>query len=278
MKIDPMGGQAVIEGVLMRSKNKSAVAVRLSNGKIKIKKDKIKQKNKALNLPFIRGFISMIESLIMGIKALTWSSDQQSEQEEQLTKSQMFLTITFSLLFAVLLFIIAPFFITKWLTTFEGFLFNLMDGIVRIIIFFIYLFSISMMGDIKTVFQYHGAEHMTVHCYEKKQKLIVENVKKYSTYHPRCGTSFIIIVLVISILVFSLVTAESWIIKLISRIILIPVIIGISYEALKLSAKFQNNLFFKILIQPGLWVQRITTNKPTKKQIEVAIAALKSAK
>lgn len=278
--IDPMGGQAVIEGVLMRSKKKYAIAVRTPDDKILLKKGRVKSltRYKLLNFPFIRGFINMIESMILGIKALTWSSNQQTGENEKLTTSQIFFTVLISFLFVVLLFIILPFYATKYLTSFEGFWFNLIDGIIRVLIFFIYLLSISRMKDIRKVFQYHGAEHKTVHAYEKELKLTYNNIKKYTTLHPRCGTSFLIIVLAISILVFSLVTTDSWTIKLLSRIILIPVIIGISYEVLKLSAKFQNNILMKLLIQPGLLVQKITTKEPTKKQIEVAVAALEAAK
>jgi len=176
---------------------------------------------------------------------------------------------------AIFFFIIAPLYITKIITSNRGVLFNLIDGIIRIIIFLLYIFLISFLNDVKRLFQYHGAEHKAVNCYEANKKLTLENAKKFTTIHARCGTSFIIIVLVLSILIFSLVTSESFFIKLISRILLLPVIIGVSYEFLKFSDKYKNNFFVKMLVRPGLWLQKLTTGEPNNKQIMTAINSLR---
>ena len=274
-----IGGQAVIEGVLMRSPKKYAIAVRLPNKKIKVKKKRyigLTKRYKILALPFVRGCISLFEMLILGMKALTWSANEQEEEHEKITTMQLTLSMLFAIAVTIVLFIALPLWLTKFLTTSKGFVFNLIDGIIRVVIFIIYILLISMMDDIKRVFQYHGAEHMTIHCLEAKKALTPKNVKKFTTLHPRCGTSFIIFVLVVAIIVFSFVTDPRWWVKLLSRIILIPVIAGISYEILKLSAKFKSNPICRILIYPGLMIQKITTKKPTKDQIEVAIASLKA--
>lgn len=278
-----IGGQAVIEGVLMRSKNKTAIAVRKSNGKIKIKKEKIKSvsdKYPFLKWPFFRGILNLIEMLVIGIKALTWSADEQVEPEkgEKISSWELFLTFFIATVVTVLLFILLPLYLSKLLIKSSGLLFNLVDGIFRIIIFILYIYLISRMKDIQRVFQYHGAEHKAVHCYEEKKKLNVKNCKKYSTAHLRCGTSFLIIVLIISILVFSLITNKTFLIKFLSRIFLIPVIIGISYEILKILDKYQKNFLIKLIATPGLWVQSLTTKEPDDRQIEVAIKALNGAK
>ena len=274
-----IGGQALIEGVLMRSPDKYAMAVRLPNKKIKVKKKNYKsliKKHKILNLPFIRGIIMLFEMLVLGMKALTWSADQQEDHDEKITTWQLTLSILFAFTVTIVLFILFPLWVTKLVVSSKGFLFNVIDGIVRVIIFIGYILVISLMKDIQRVFQYHGAEHMAIHCLEAKKKLTPNNVKKFTTLHPRCGTSFIIFVLVVSIIVFSLVISESWWVKFAARIILLPVIAGISYELLKISAKYHKNPFWKILIYPGLFIQKITTKKPTKSQIEVAIASLKA--
>jgi uncharacterized protein YqhQ len=185
------------------------------------------------------------------------------------------LTLFVSLGLAVVLFILAPYWLSKFFVETRGVLFNLLDGLFRIIIFVGYVAGISLMKDVRRMFEYHGAEHMAVHCHEAQKKLIPENVRKYSPVHPRCGTSLLMFVIIVSILVFSLIHWPQWYINVPARIILIPLIAGISYELLKLSAKFPNNFLLKILMLPGLWVQKITTRKPHKDQIEVAITALK---
>jgi len=269
-----VGGQAVIEGVMMRNKEKYAVAVRLPDGRIKIRKEKSSFFPKFLNIFFLRGVVGLGYTLYDGVKALIWSGNQNLGNDEKLTKKEVVGTILFSLAASLLLFVIVPFFSAQWIHS-EGALFNILDGIFRIGLFIGYLFVISFMKDVRTLFQYHGAEHKSIYCYEAKQKLTIENVKKFSRFHPRCGTSFIFIVLVLSIVLFSFITGAWWV-KLLGRIALLPVISGIGYELIKLSDKFSKNAFVKMLITPGLWLQRITTNEPSDKQLEVGIHALKA--
>ena len=269
-----VGGQAVVEGVMMRNKEKYAVAVRLKNGNIKIKKEKNTKYPKAFQIFFIRGIVGLFFTLYDGLRALIWSSDQQLEKEEKLTKKEVIGTIVLSFLFAILIFIALPFFGARWVHS-EGLLFDILDGVFRIVLFVGYLLIISLMKDVKVLFQYHGAEHKSIACHEAKKKLTVENVKKYSRFHPRCGTSFIFIVLIISIFLFTFIHG-AWYVKLIGRVLLLPVIAGLGYELIKLSGKYSRNPVVKILVAPGLWLQRITTREPSNKQIEVGIKSLKS--
>ncbi len=277
-----LGGQAVIEGVMMKGKSRYAVSVRMPDRKIKTKTERIKTltKNKVLGTPVIRGIVTLIEMVVIGMKALTWSADQQLEPEkdEKLSGWSVFFTILLSFLFAFLIFKLIPLGITKliFLNRENQFLFNIVDGLIRVIVFFLYIWTISFFRDIRRIFEYHGAEHKTVHCFEAGKKLTVGNVKGFSTRHPRCGTSFILIVLVVSILVFSLVSVKlPFYLLLLYSIPLILPIAGISYELLKLSFRFKDKAFFKILIFPGLLFQRITTREPNNRQIEVAIASAK---
>ena len=274
-----IGGQAVIEGVMMRSPHYLAISVRKPDKTIVTKEEKINSildRYPVLKKPLIRGIVNLFEMLALGIKALTFSVNESSgEDDEKLSRTEIFFTILLSMSMTVVFFIILPLVITRLFIK-TGFLFNVLDGIFRIIIIFIYLLAISLMKDIRIVFQYHGAEHKSVNCYEKKKPLTVEYAKKFSTQHPRCGTSFMIIVMVISIIVFSFITSPTWYIKLISRIILLPIIAGVSYEVLKLSSKYQKNFLLKIFMIPGMWVQRITTKEPTSEQLEVALQSLKN--
>jgi len=276
-----IGGQAVMNGVMMRSPNYYSVAVRSDKGKIIVKREKIKgSKNKFLKLPFVRGIKALIDNLVIGTRALIYSADAGfDKKEEKISTKEIVITLLLSAVLAVGIFVLLPLFLARVFTGLlhyqSGLLFNIIDGVLRIIIFIIYIYLISLMKDVKILFQYHGAEHKSVNCYEHGKKLEIKNIMKYSTEHKRCGTSFLIIVLIISIFVFSVITSDNFLIKLASRIVLIPVIAGVSYEILKLSAKYEHNLFFRILSAPGLWVQKVTTGEPDKKQIEVALAALK---
>ena len=269
-----VGGQAVIEGVMMRNKEKFAVAVRLPDGRIKVKKDKSSKFPKIFQIFFIRGVVGLAYTLADGIKALVWSSNQQLGEEEQLSKKEVIITILFSLLFAILIFVAVPFFSAQYIHS-EGIWFDILDGGFRVILFLGYLGIISLMKDVKTLFKYHGAEHKTIACYEDKKALTVKNVKKYSRFHPRCGTSFLFLVLILSIILFSLISGAWWI-KFLGRIVLLPVIAAIGYELIKLSGKFPNNPIIKVIIAPGLWLQRITTKEPSDKQISVGINSLKA--
>jgi len=269
-----VGGQAVIEGVMMRNKEKFAVAVRTKEGKIKVKKDKSSKFPKFFNFPFVRGVVGLFYTLYDGVKALIWSSNQQLDTEEKLTKKEIIWTIMVSLLFAIGVFVALPFFAAHFIHS-EGVWFDILDGTIRIILFLGYLALISLSKDVKILFQYHGAEHKTIACYEAKKPLTVENAKKYSRFHPRCGTSFLFIVLILSIILFALINGPLWM-KFLGRILLLPVIAGIGYEIIKLSGKYRKNAIVKIFVAPGLWLQRITTKEPSDKQLEVGIESLKA--
>ena len=274
-----VGGQAVIEGVMMKKGPKIAIAVRKPNKKISVKTETlhgIGERVKFLKWPFIRGTVNLFEQLIFGIKALNYSANEAiGEDEEKITKGEFFWTILFAIVVAVGIFIILPLYLTK-VTQTQGILFNVIDGVIRLGLFLLYIFGISFLADVKRLFQYHGAEHMTVHCYEAKKNLTVANVKKYGTAHKRCGTTFLLIVLIVSIFIFSLIISESFWIKLLGRLVLLPVIAGISYELLKLGAKYPKNIILNALSYPGMMVQKMTTRKPDNKQLEVAIKALKA--
>ena len=288
-----IGGQAVIEGVLIRGPSKYVVSVR-KDKKIISKKGIIKKKKyNFLKWPFIRGFINLVEMLVIGIRALMWSAQQAAPKEERIGKNELVLTILFSVVIVIIFFIALPYFLANLIGFTEErspILFNLVDGVIRILIFLIYIIAISFIKDVKILFQYHGAEHKAIHCYENDKELRIENIQKFTTLHPRCGTSFLLIVFIVSIFVFSLLPSiilfhypnflnlNVWFRRGILfpiRILLIPAIAGISYEILKVSDKHQKNLLFKLISLPGLALQKITTKEPNNKQIEVAVYSLK---
>jgi len=269
-----VGGQAVVEGVMMRNKDRFAVAVRAQDKKIKILKKRNTKYPKFFSYFFIRGIIGLFFTMFDGIKALIWSSNQQLEKEEKITNRDIVLTITFSLIFTVLIFIALPFFSARLIHS-EGFLFDLLDGVFRLALFLIYLAGISLMKDVKILFQYHGAEHKVINCYESKQKLNVVNSKHCSRFNPRCGTSFMLLVMIIAVFLFALIQG-GMVVELLGRILLIPVIAGISYELVKLSDRFSNNILVRIVVAPGLLLQRITTKDPSDKQLAVAIKSLEA--
>ena len=275
-----VGGQAVIEGVMMRSPNYWAVAVRKPNGEIEVKDDKLQllsETNGFAKLPVIRGVLMLVSALVLGIKALNFSANIAYDEDEEMSDWTIYATMIFAFAIAIAVFFILPLFITKLMNFKSYVVFNIFDGVIRILFFLLYVYVISFMKDIRRIFEYHGAEHKVIYNYEKNENLSVSDAKKYSTLHPRCGTSFLIIVLVISIFLFSLVPkASPFYIKVLSRIFFIPLIAGISYEMLKLSAKHQDNFFVKLFILPGLWLQKVTTKEPDEKQIEVALEALKA--
>lgn len=287
-----IGGQAVIEGVMIRSKHNIVTAVR-KKGKIIYKKDKIKKKPKFLQLFFIRGIVNLIEMLVIGIKTLNWSASQQTEEEEELSNWAIGVTLIIAFIFAIALFLLLPYILTYLIgirETQNPVWFNVIDGIIKVGILVLYIYLISLLKDIRRVFQYHGAEHKAVFCYEDGKKLTVENAKKYSTLHPRCGTAFLLIVIILGIFLFSFIPIiakarypdiddVSWplrrVILFTARILLLPIIAGFAYEILKFGAKHQNNPIFRALTLPGLWIQKITTKQPSRKQLEVGLAALK---
>lgn len=274
------GGQAIIEGVMMRSPFKYAIAVRKPDKEIILKTGKLRSLSnriKFLKWPIFRGIINLIESLTLGLKALTYSAEQATGEEDKINNVEMFFTILIAFVLFILIFIALPTTIARYLDKYLSSLivYNLFEGILRIGIFLFYLYFISKIKDIKRVFEYHGAEHKVIYTYEAGEELNVDNVKKYSTLHPRCGTSFIFIVLIISILVFSLLGKQTLLLRITYRVIIIPLIAGLSYEILKLSAKNMDKIFIKWLVMPGLWFQKLTTKEPDEAQIEVAIKALK---
>lgn len=272
-----IGGQAVIEGVMMKSSSKMAVAVR-SKGKILKKSFRLGRENKIAKVPFLRGIFELYGQLVLGIRALVWSADVSAGEEgERLSAWELALTFIIAFSAVIIIFIAIPLFLTKLFVNGDTVIFAVIDGFFRLAVFIAYLALIGLMKDMRRLFQYHGAEHKAVYCYESGMKLTPGNAKRFSPLHPRCGTSFLMIVIAISIVVFAFITDTRWWAKLAWRIVLIPVIAGIGYELLKFSSKHQKNIAMSALIKPGLWVQRLTTREPTKKQIEVAIAALKGA-
>lgn len=306
-KIMPVGGQAVIEGVMMRSPKRIATAVRRASGKIEVKVHEYKsliQRKKYLNIPIIRGAITLIEVMILGIKNLQWSADKAMEDLEareikegkrekakkkkpgMSTMSAIF-TISIALIIGISAFFVLPLYLTTEIFDIEkqALPFNLVAGGIRIIFFLLYIWGISFMKDVKRLFEFHGAEHKTVFAFEEKVQLAPEKVQKFSTFHPRCGTSFLVIVMLVSLVFFAIVDTLvmlwlgkiSLLIRLATHLPLIPIMGGISYEALKASARNIDNTFVRALIAPGLGLQRITTSEPDEKQLEVAIAALNTA-
>ncbi|NQU99042.1 DUF1385 domain-containing protein [Candidatus Woesearchaeota archaeon] len=280
-----IGGQAVIEGVLMRAPNHYAVAVRKPNKKISVKTQKyvsVTKRNKFLGFPFIRGIIVLGETVVLGTRALTYSANEAlEEEEEKLTKKELVFTLIVSIVAVLLIFKFLPLLLAhffKKTLELNNFWFNLIDGVIKLGIFLGYLWALSLMKDVQRMFEYHGAEHMAVHCYEAKKDLTVKNVRKYQTTHPRCGTEFLLLVVVISIVFYMFIPLGTgfWM-KYFLRILLLPVIAGVSYEILKVSGVHYNKKIFKIIAAPGMLLQKITTKKPADDQIEVAIKSLEAA-
>ena len=286
-----VGGQAVIEGVMMRVPGAYATAVRDPNGKIHVDRKKfiaLGEKSLIWKQPILRGMAGLYESMKMGMETLHWSADIAMPDEKNKPKSRIsdFFSSLFAIALAISLFMIAPMWLTTNLLTVEkdAILFNLASGFIRIFFFILYLFLISRMNDVKRLFQYHGAEHRVVYNFESGKKISVKNAQLFPTQHPRCGTSFMFIVLLSAIIVFSII--DSFImmftgnITLISRLLfhlpMIPIVAGISYELIKISSR-NDNLFFRILRTPGLWLQNITTRQPDDEMVEVAIHAIEKA-
>lgn len=277
-----VGGQAVIEGVMMRGPEYIATAVRTPSGEITIKKDPVHSlgdKYPILKKPFIRGTIALGESLVYGMKSLSYSAQAAGEEDEQLTNKQMAITMAISVVLAIVFFLIIPTYGAKFIpgVAENPVRLNIVEGILRLTIFLCYIWGISLTSDIRRVFEYHGAEHKTIWTYEAGEELTVENVKKHSRLHPRCGTNFLLIVMVVSIFVFAFLGWPNLIERIVSRIILMPVVAGISYELIRLAGRTENR-FIQIVVKPGLWLQYLTTREPHGDQIEVAIKALEAAK
>lgn len=275
-----VGGQAVIEGVMMRGPELTATAVRDPSGKIQVEVKpvhSISERFPILKKPFIRGTVSLIESLVIGMKSLSYSAKMAGEEDEQLTDKEMAGTIVFALVLASILFIAIPTGAAKLfhVITADPVFLNLMEGFLRLIIFLAYIWGISRMKDIRRVFQYHGAEHKTIHCYEAGLPLTVANVQQFSRLHPRCGTNFLLIVMLVSIFVFAFLGWPSLAERIASRILLLPVVAGISYEIIRLAGHSDNKII-QTAIKPGLWLQYLTTRPPADDMVEVAIESVKA--
>jgi len=275
------GGQAVIEGVMIRGKETVAISVRQPNGQLSVVKQPLASiyKGRLRQIPLIRGVIVLIETLALGTQSLLHSAQVAvaEEGEQRIPTAVLWGTVAVSLALGVALFFMLPLFATRYLIDpyiESALLSNLFEGLIRIGIFVAYLKLISLIPDIKKVFAYHGAEHKVVNAYEAGVPLDVESVKKYSTAHARCGTAFLFIVLIVAILVFALVGQPTLWIRILSRIALIPVIAVISYEIMKFGAGHIDNRVVRVLLAPGLLLQRITTRQPDDSQIEAAISAL----
>lgn len=275
-----IGGQAVIEGVMMRGPKKVATAVRTPDKKIELDirpVNSISDRFPILKKPMLRGCVSLGESLVMGLRSLSYSAQMAGEEDEQLTDKELAGTIVFAFVMAAVLFVAIPTGAAKlfhFITEDPVFL-NLMEGALRLLIFVGYIGAISMMKDIQRVFQYHGAEHKTIACFEAGEALTVENVKKHTRLHKRCGTSFLLIVMLVSIFVFAFLGWPDLWLRILSRVILLPMVAGISYEIIKLSAN-SDNCVLGWAIKPGLWLQYMTTREPDDDMIEVAIESAKA--
>lgn len=281
-----VGGQAVIEGVMMRNGATLATAVRKTNGDIVYKKTTFSDKRtKFSTIPFIRGAVVLFDSLVLGIKELTFSANQSEDnEEEQLSNSEAIMTTIVSLALGIGLFMVLPSLIGSFVFKANRVYSNLLEAVLRLVFFLLYIWIISFSKDVKRVFEYHGAEHKTIYTYENEEELLPENAKKYTTLHPRCGTSFLLIVMLTAIIVFSAVdfilpvptTLIGKIgLKILLRVGLMPLIAGISYEIQRYSSNHLDIWWVKLLASPGLALQKLTTKEPDKSQLEVAIVALK---
>ncbi|WP_265445978.1 DUF1385 domain-containing protein [Acetivibrio straminisolvens] len=298
MHMTSIGGQALIEGLMMIGPKNAAIAIRKPDGEIIVEKRSVPKKGRLAKLPIIRGFVGIFKQMVLGIKALMYSAefvDLEEDGDKEPSKVDKFLdrvlgdklqdvliyiSVVLSLIFSVFLFMVLPNLVASFLpidksTGVGSIIYNVVEGVVRVGLFITYMALTSLMKDIKRVWQYHGAEHKTIHCYENEEELTVENVKKYSTRHPRCGTSFLFTVMIVSILVFSLVGQHGLWINILLRIVLIPLVAGISYEVIKISGRSQSKIA-RIINSPGLMFQAFTTREPDDSQIEVAIEAMKN--
>lgn len=291
MKSSKIGGQAVMEGVMMRNGSRYAVAVRKEDGEIVVKTadyDGVMKNKKLAGLPFVRGVFNFVDSLVLGMKTLTYSAsffmDEEekkeavsSEKKEKRDSLLMGVTMAFSIILAVGLFMVLPYVISSLILRFtdSATLIGLLEGAVRLGLFIGYILLISRMKDIQRVFQYHGAEHKCINCIEHGMELNVENVLKSSKQHKRCGTSFLLLVMLISIVLFLFIRVESPLWRVVIRVLLVPVIAGISYEFIRLAGRSENPLV-ELVSKPGLWMQNLTTREPDASMAEVAIASVEA--
>lgn len=280
-----VGGQAIMEGVLMRSPNFWGMAVRTPSGEMDTRVEPFRSvttKSRLLRLPIVRGAVSLGETLWLGMRALALSTNVALGEEENLSKKEIAFTLLFGLVLAFALFLALPVFGTKGLGALMGtsienpILFNLVEGVIRIAVFVLYLVGITAVSkDIKRFFAYHGAEHKAIKVYERGDELVPENARRLDTSHVRCGTSFVLYVLVLSILAFATLGVEGWLYMLVSRVVVIPIVAGIAFEFIMWSARHQQSGLVKALVWPGLQMQRLTTREPDDGMVEVAMASLK---
>ncbi|MHB1125868.1 MAG: DUF1385 domain-containing protein [Bacillota bacterium] len=275
------GGQAVIEGVMMRGPKNVAIAVRKANGEIVVDNQHVSslaQRFFLFRLPLLRGCLALVETMALGIKALTYSANQAGEgEEEQLSSMEMVVTVVVALVLAVFLFVVVPTAVAHFTGSYlNPFWQNLGEGLLRIVIFLVYVISIGRIGDIQRVFQYHGAEHKVVYTHEAGEELTLENARRFPNLHPRCGTAFLLVVMVLTIFFFSFMTTSNLWWRIGSRVVVLPIVAGLAYEIIKLSGRYHKTPWVRTIIAPGLWLQKLTTREPDNDQIEVALHALKS--
>ena len=292
-----MGGQAVMEGIMMKGEDRTALAVRMSDGSVKVETEQTKKPGKWSKIPLVRGVVSFVDSLVTGTRILMKSAEaledddggeeyEESKFEKWLTEKfgskfvwnmMIYISVIFAIAFSVGVFIVLPTGVVSLMKHFTQSVFwlNFTEGVFRILLFVGYVWAISFMGEIKRVFQYHGAEHKTIHCFENGLKLIPENCQQFPTLHPRCGTSFLMFVFIIAFLLHFLLGWPGMVFRIVSRLLLLPVIAGISYELLKWAGR-SDNIVVKILSLPGLYLQKVTTKEPDDSQLEVAILAIKA--
>ena len=277
-----VGGQAVIEGVMMRGPGVTATAVREPVGTIVVQKEPTKSiadTYPILKKPFLRGCVALYESLVIGMKALSFSAKAAGDEEEEMSNSEIAITMVISTIFAIAVFLALPTFIVKFIPGVQDnhVVLNLIEGLIRLVLFLLYIWGIGLTKDIQRVFQYHGAEHKTIHTYELDLPLTVENVRQQSRLHARCGTNFLLIVMVVSIFVFAFLGWPNLLERILSRVLLMPVVAGIAYEVIRLAGRSEHS-FVKAIIKPGLVLQYMTTREPEDDQIEVAIRALEEVR
>lgn len=274
------GGQAVIEGVMMRGRNSMAIAVRKQSGDVVIREDRLDSITKRfpfLKWPLMRGVVALFEAMVIGIRALNYSASQfAEEEEEELGAKEIAVTMGLALLLTVGLFVVLPAFVLKYVQEYvsSNILLNMVEGGFKISVFVAYILAISLMKDIRRVFQYHGAEHKAINCLEAGDPLTVANVREHTLIHRRCGTSFIIFVLLVSIFVFSFFGRPPFLMRVGLHLALLPVVAGISYEIIRLAGRQNAPWIVRLLSLPGMWTQRLTTREPDDDQIEVAIRSL----
>ncbi|MGB2955718.1 MAG: DUF1385 domain-containing protein [Anaerolineales bacterium] len=277
-KLPNYGGQAVIEGVMMRGKKAAAIAMRAPDGEIIIHQEELNKiyQSRIMQIPFLRGLIGLYDALILGMKALTISANIQTGEEEKIEGPALFFTFALSMSIAVVIFFLIPAGLGQAVERFwewNAWLGNLLEGLVRLAFLILYMWGIGQMKDIKRVFSYHGAEHKVINSFEAGVELVPEKVKSFSLEHPRCGTAFLLIVVLFSVLLFTALGPMTLFWRLVSRVLLLPALAGVAYEYLRWTAENQHHPVIKWLIKPNLALQRLTTNEPSVEIIEVSIAA-----